>query len=215
MRIILLGAPGAGKGTYSSRLKETFNIPHISTGDLLRQAVKNNTEQGIIAKEYMDKGQFVPDEIIVKLLEERLKQNDAQKGVLLDGFPRTIKQAELLDNIINIDKVLNFDLSEETVLRRLGGRIICKDCGAIFHKYNLKPKKEGICDNCEGELYQRDDDKDETILERLKVYHNQTKPLIEYYANRNILETVDANKDISQPDCTVIEECEKILNELK
>ena len=200
MKIILLGAPGAGKGTYASRLKKTYDIPHISTGDLLREAVKNGTKFGVEAKEYMDKGQFVPDEIIVNLLKERLRQDDAQKGMLLDGFPRTIKQAELLDEIIDISKVLKFNLDEETVLRRLGGRIICKGCGEIFHKQNLKPKREGICDHCEDELYQRDDDKDETILERLKIYHDQTSPLVEHYQNKDLLRNIDANADISDPD---------------
>lgn len=214
MKIILLGAPGAGKGTYASRLKKTYNIPHISTGDLLRKAVKNKTEAGIEAKEYMDKGQFVPDEIIVNLLKERLNQKDVQKGILLDGFPRTIKQAELLDEIMDISKVLKFDLDEETVLRRLGGRIICKGCGEIFHKHNLKPEKEGICDYCGEKLYQREDDKDETILERLKIYHDQTNPLVEHYSNKNLLQNIDANIDINHPDCNVIEECEKILNEI-
>ena len=214
MKIILLGAPGAGKGTYASRLKKTYNIPHISTGDLLREAVKNNTEIGRKAKAYMDKGQFVPDELIVKLLKERLEKEDTKKGALLDGFPRTIKQAELLDELIDVSKVLKFDLDEETVLRRLGGRMVCKKCGEIFHKQNLKPKKEGICDHCEGELYVRDDDKDETIKERLKVYHDQTAPLVEHYQNKDILHAIDANTDISSPDCNVIEECEKILNEI-
>jgi len=212
MKIVLLGAPGAGKGTYASRLKKTYNIPHISTGDLLREAVKNNTEQGIEAKKYMDKGQFVPDEIIVDILKERLKQDDTQKGMLLDGFPRTIKQAELLDEITDINKVLKFNLEEDTILRRLGGRIICKGCGEIFHKQNLKPKEEGICDHCKNELYQRDDDKDETILERLKIYNEQTSPLVKYYSDKNLLHNIDANTDISHPDCNVIEECEKILN---
>jgi len=214
MKIILLGAPGAGKGTYASRLKNTYNIPHISTGDLLREAVKNETEYGLIAKEYMNKGQFVPDEIIVNLLKERLEQEDAQKGILLDGFPRTIKQAELLDEITNIHKVLKFDLDEETVLRRLGGRIICKNCGEIYNKRNMMPQKDGVCDKCEGEIYQRDDDKEETILERLKIYHEQTSPLVEYYLDRDILHSIDANRDISDPECKVIEECEKILDEI-
>jgi len=214
MKIVLLGAPGAGKGTYASRLKKTYNIPHISTGDLLREAVKEGSEIGIEAKEYIDKGLFVPDEIIVNLLKNRLEQDDAQKGMLLDGFPRTIKQAELLDEIMDISKVLKFDLDEETVLRRLGGRMICKGCGEIFHKQNLKPKQEGICDHCEDELYVRDDDKDETIKERLKVYHDQTSPLVEHYQNKDLLQNIDANMDISHPDCNVVEECEKVLNEI-
>ena len=214
MKIILLGAPGAGKGTYASRLKKTYNIPHVSTGDLLREAIKNGNEIGTTAKGYMDKGLFVPDEIIVNLLKERLEQEDAQKGVLLDGFPRTIKQAELLDEIININKVLKFNLDEETVLRRLGGRMICKGCGEIFHKRNLKPKQEGICDHCKNELYVRDDDKEETIRERLKIYHSQTSPLVEHYQKKNLLQNIDANIDISDPTCNVVEECEKILNEI-
>jgi len=214
MKIILLGAPGAGKGTYASSLKKTYGIPHISTGDLLREAVKNNTEAGIEAKEYMDKGQFVPDEIIVRLLKERLEQDDTKKGILLDGFPRTIRQAELLDEITEIKQVLKFDLDKEVILRRLGGRIVCKDCGEIFNKQNIKPKKDGICDYCNGEIYQRDDDKDETIIERLKIYEEQTEPLVNHYQNKNILKNVDANLDMNHPSCRVIKDCEEILNEL-
>jgi len=215
MKIILLGAPGAGKGTYASHLKKTYNIPHISTGDLLRDAIKNETEEGAQAKTHIDKGEFVPDEMIVNILKERLSQNDAQAGIFLDGFPRTIKQAEILDELIEADIVLNFDIKDEVVLRRLGGRIICKECGEIFNKHKLKPKEEGICDHCNNELYQRDDDKEETILNRLKKYREQTKPLEEHYQNKNILHRIDSNTDLSNPECTVLKECKKILDELK
>jgi adenylate kinase len=215
MKIILLGAPGAGKGTYASRLKKTYDLPHVSTGDLLRESIKNNTESGLKAKEYMDKGEFVPDETIVSLLKERMSQNDAKSGVLLDGFPRTKQQAEILDEIIKADKVLNFDIDKEIVLKRLGGRLICKGCGEIFNKHKLPPKQEGTCDHCEDDLYQREDDTEETILERLKIYEEQTKPLIDHYSDKNMLHTIDSNTDISHPECTVIEECEDILNKIK
>ncbi len=215
MKIILLGAPGAGKGTYASRLKRTYNLPHVSTGDLLRESIKKNTESGLKAKEYMDRGEFVPDETIVSLLKERISQNDAKSGILLDGFPRTKQQAEILDEIIKADKVLNFDIDKEVVLRRLGGRLICKGCGEIFNKHKLPPKQEGTCDHCEDDLYQREDDTEETILERLKIYEEQTKPLISHYSDKNILHTIDSNTDLSHPECTVIDECENILNKIK
>jgi len=212
MKIVLLGAPGAGKGTYASRLRKIYDVPHISTGDLLRDAVKEGSDIGLQVKEFIDKGEFVPDETIVDLLKNRLSMEDAQKGVFLDGFPRTLKQAEILDELIGVDAVLKFDLGRDVVLRRLGGRIICKGCGEIFNKNMLKPKQEGVCDHCDDELYQRDDDKDETIMERLKTYDTQTKPLIGHYKDKDILHNIDANIDISCPECTIIEECSNILD---
>lgn len=215
MKIILLGAPGAGKGTYASRLKNTYDVPHISMGDLFREAIKNNTETGLKAKEFMDRGEFVPDEITINLLKERLNDDDTKNGILLDGFPRTLEQAKLLDEIMDIKGVLKFDLGEDVVLRRLGGRLICKGCGEIFNKHRLPPQEEGICDKCKDELYQRDDDKEETISKRLEMFNLQTKPLAEYYSDKNILHEIDANIDIIDPACTVIQDCEKVLDEIK
>ncbi|MCK4650410.1 adenylate kinase [Candidatus Pacearchaeota archaeon] len=212
MKIILLGAPGAGKGVYASRLKKTYGIPHISTGDLLRKAIRDKTETGLNAKTYMDNGEFVPDEIIIDLLKERLEQEDAQNGMLLDGFPRTIEQAKILDEIIKISAVLKFDTKQEVVLRRLGGRLICKGCGEIFNSHKLPPKQEGICDHCEEELYQRSDDTEETITKRFKTYEDQINPLEEHYKNKDILYSIDSNTDLICPECTVLNECKKILD---
>lgn len=215
MKIILLGAPGAGKGTYASRLKEIYNLAHISTGDLLREAVKNETEHGIKAKEFMDKGEFVPDEMIVEMLKERLSQEDARSGIFLDGFPRTKAQAEILDELIGADLAFNFELEDGTILRRLGGRLACKDCGHGYNKHKLPPKQEGVCDKCSGELYQRDDDKEETILKRIQKYYEETSPLVDHYKNKGILHTIDSNTDLSDPSCTVLQECQNILEDLK
>ncbi len=215
MKIVLLGAPGAGKGTYASRLKDTYNIPHISTGDVLREAIKNKTEAGLKAKIYMDKGDFVPDEIIIDLLKERLNQDDAKTGMLLDGFPRTIEQAKILDEIIGIKAVLKFDINKDVVLRRLGGRLICKGCGGIFNKHKLPPKQEGICDLCENQLHQREDDTEETIIKRYDLYQNQISPLEEHYKKTNNLHTLDSNIDLSDPECKVLENCKIILDNIK
>ncbi len=215
MKIILLGAPGAGKGTYASRLKKDYNIPHISTGDLLRESIRQETESGLKAKEFMDKGEFVPDETIIDLLKERLSQEDAKSGVFLDGFPRTKKQAEILDELIGADLAFNFEIEKDVILRRLGGRLVCKECGEGYNKHKLPPKIEGICDECDGELHQREDDKEETILDRIEKYHQETKPLVEHYSNKNVLHTIDSNTDLSDPECTVLEECKNILNNLK
>jgi adenylate kinase len=212
MKIILLGAPGAGKGTYASRLKEQYNIPHISTGDLLREAVRNQTEHGIKAKEFMNKGEFVPDELIINLLQDRLSQHDTHSGVFLDGFPRTKVQAEILDNTIGADLALNFTLEDETILRRLGGRLSCKECGEIFNAHKIPPKKEGFCDKCNGILYQRDDDKEKTILKRINKYNQETLPLLDHYKNKNKLHTINSNIDISDPGCTIMQECQDIIS---
>jgi len=212
MKIILLGAPGAGKGTYASRLKEIYNLTHISTGELLRQAITSENPVGLQAKELIDKGEFVPDEMIRDLLKQKL--DEIETGIILDGFPRTIAQAEMLKEIANIDVALKFDLDEETVLRRLANRLTCKDCGEIFHSINIKPRKEGICDKCEGELYQREDDKAGTVLRRLKTYKEKTAPLEDFYKNLGILKSVDANLDISHPEFKVIKDCQEILNEI-
>lgn len=196
MKMILLGAPGAGKGTQAAILSEKFEIPQISTGDIFRQNIKQNTELGKKAKEYMDQGLLVPDELVVDLVKDRLQQPDCEKGYILDGFPRTIPQAEALDAALknmgtNLDVALNVDVADEVIVERMGGRRVCKACGATFHiKYNT-PKSEGICDVCSGELIQREDDKPETVQKRLNVYHEQTKPLIDYYDKQNKLVTVN------------------------
>ncbi len=212
MNIVLLGSPGVGKGTYAKRISKIYNIPHISTGDMFREAIKNKTEIGLKAKGYMDKGELVPDDVTIKTVEERLKKDDCKNGFMLDGFPRTIAQAEALDKIIVIDKVLNFTASDEVIIDRLSGRRVCKSCGAIFHIRNIIPKTEGVCDNCGGELYQRDDDKPESVKKRLDVYREQTEPLIEYYKEKELLADIDANKPIEQVD-EIIADVRKALEE--
>ncbi|MBU2561670.1 MAG: adenylate kinase [Nanoarchaeota archaeon] len=191
--IILVGAPNAGKGTYSASLIKKYKIPHISTGDMFREAMKKQTPVGLEAKKYMDEGNLVPDEVTIKLVKERLSQPDCKKGFILDGFPRTIAQAEALDNITDITNVIVLDVSEEVVLQRVSGRIQCRKCGAIFNKTNIPPKKEGICDKCGGELYTRDDDKPESVKERLAIFAKQTAPLIDYYEEKGVVGHADAN----------------------
>ena len=192
--IILLGAPGAGKGTQAVYLREKYQLPHISTGDLFRENLKGNTPIGLKAKAYMEKGALVPDEIVFEMLFDRLAKPDAQKGYILDGFPRTIAQAETLDaslkekaNIV----VIEIDVPDRLILDRLTGRLTCEKCGTPFHKTTMKPKVEGTCDKCEGKLIQRKDDTEAVINERLKVYHDQTEPLKGYYAKQGRLTTVD------------------------
>ncbi|ACM60819.1 adenylate kinase [Caldicellulosiruptor bescii] len=202
MRLILLGAPGAGKGTQAEYLSKRFSIPHISTGDILRENVKNETELGKKAKEYMDKGLLVPDEIVIEIVKDRLSKEDCKNGFLLDGFPRTIAQAEALDKVLEelgqkIDKVLNIEVPDEKILERMSGRRICKNCGASFHVIYRPPQKEGVCDVCGGELYQREDDKEETVKKRLEVYHAQTQPLIDYYKAKGLLVVAYGQEEIA------------------
>lgn len=199
MNIILLGPPGAGKGTQAKFISEKYNIPHISTGDIFRKNIKEKTPLGINAKEYIDKGELVPDSITISIVEDRVKEEDCKNGFLLDGFPRTVHQAEALDTVLEkmgskIDYVINIASSEKQIIERLTGRRVCKVCGAGYHVTNIPPKKEGICDVCGGELIQRDDDKLETIQNRLAVYESQTRPLIDYYTNTKILVSVDGDK---------------------
>ncbi|HPD18621.1 MAG: adenylate kinase [Candidatus Goldbacteria bacterium] len=214
MIIILLGPPGAGKGTYSQRLIEFYKIPQISTGDILRAAVKEGTELGNQAKDYMDKGLLVPDEIIVGIIEERIMEKDCAGGFLLDGFPRTVNQADSLEfifkrNNLKLKGVINFIVNDDVLYKRLTGRRLCKNCGANFNIFTLPPQKEGVCDKCGGELYQRDDDKEDVIAKRLMVYKSQTEPLIEYYKKREILKDIDASTG------TIDEIVEKIKEALK
>ncbi len=201
-----------GKGTYAKMMSKIYNIPHISTGDMFREAIKNKTEIGLKAKEYVDKGELVPDDVTIRIAEERLKQDDCKNGFMLDGFPRTIAQAEALDKIVVIDRVLNFTASEEIIIDRISGRRVCKSCGAIYHIRNIIPKVKGVCDKCGGEVYQRDDDKPEAVKERFIVYKKQTEPLIEYYTKKGILRSINAEWPIEQVD-NVIADARKALEE--
>lgn len=197
MNIILLGAPGAGKGTQAQVICSHFNIPHISTGDILREAIKNGTEMGKAAKSFIDKGELVPDDVIIGIVKDRISKADCKNGFVFDGFPRTIPQAEALDNMnINIDKVVDINVKDESIVERMSGRRVCPLCGASFHIEYNPPEIEGICDMCKSELIQRDDDKPETVLSRLSVYHNQTEPLITYYKNQGKLLTIDGSDTI-------------------
>ena len=198
MRLVLLGPPGAGKGTQSAVLSREYKIPHISTGDILREAVKEDTALGAKAKSFMDKGQLVPDEVVTGIITESLKAPDTKDGFILDGFPRTVKQAEILDGALEamssgIDMVLYFETSPKVAIERLSGRRVCRGCGFNYHIKNIPPKQEGSCDKCGGELYQRPDDKEETVLNRLKVYEAKTKPLIDYYTKKGILKKVSGD----------------------
>lgn len=201
MNLVLLGAPGAGKGTQAKILVEKYTIPQISTGDLLRAAVTAGTSLGKEAKSYMDKGELVPDSVVLGMVEERLKQDDCKKGYILDGFPRNTKQAEALDKMLesldmSLTAALSVDVPLEYLMKRLTGRRTCKACGQMYNVYFNAPKKEGVCDKCGGELFQRDDDKEETIKKRLEVYNAQTAPLIDYYGKKGILKSVEGTGSI-------------------
>ncbi len=203
MRLVLLGPPGAGKGTQANVLCKNFNLMHMSTGDLLREAVKNNTPEGAQAKSYMDRGELVPDEIVARMITQRLKNEDVGGGFILDGFPRTKNQAEILESALSdlnmpLDMVVYFETREDTILKRLTGRRICRNCGKIFHIINIPPKKEGVCDACGGELYQRNDDKEETIKNRIAVYNKETKELIDYYQQKQLLNKASGDLDVDE-----------------
>ena len=199
MKIIMLGAPGAGKGTQADKICAKYNIPHISTGDIFRANIKNNTELGQKAKSYMDKGELVPDELVVDLVVDRIKADDCTNGYVLDGFPRTIPQAEALDaalaaNNDKVDYAINVEVPDENIINRMSGRRACVACGATYHIVHIPTKVEGVCDKCGAELILRDDDKPETVKNRLNVYHEQTQPLIDYYTAKNVLHEVDGTK---------------------
>ncbi len=200
MKIVMLGAPGAGKGTQAARLAEAYGLPHVSTGDIFRANLKAGTELGMKAKEYMDQGLLVPDELTVGLLMDRVSKEDCQKGYILDGFPRTINQAECLDKALtdSIDLALNVDVPDEVIVERMSGRRACLSCGATYHLVYNAPEKEGVCDKCGAELVLRNDDKPETVKKRLGVYHDQTQPLIDYYSNQKVLKTVDGTKNMEE-----------------
>ena len=195
MNLIFLGPPGAGKGTIAAMTKEEFGIPHVSTGDLFREAIHNQTELGKRVKSILDSGDLVPDELTVKIVRERLDESDAQSGFILDGFPRTIPQAEALEEFRTIDAVINFQVDKELIIKRLSGRRIAKQSGRVYHIHYNPPKVEGKCDETGEELIQRDDDKPEAVEHRLEVYHSQTAPLISYYRERDLLKDLDASPD--------------------
>ena len=209
MRLIMLAAPGAGKGTQAEMLSEHFEIPTISTGAILRKNIKNETELGKIAAQYINDGKLIPDELMLKVMDDRLKQDDCKNGFILDGFPRTLAQAEALTaSHIEIDKVLMLVVDDETIIERLGGRLVCGSCGATYHKEHKKPKLDGVCDKCGGELGTRADDKPETVRDRLCTYHEQTEPLVEYYKGEGILRVVTGKTDITETYKAVLEALE-------
>ena len=216
VNIILIGPPGAGKGTNAKQISSFYSIPHISTGDMFREAIKNQTPLGNLAKTYIDKGLYVPDEVTINLVKERLSCDDCKNGYLLDGFPRTLAQAEALSIIGKelyrpITHVLDIIVSEDELIHRITGRLVCKKCGAPYHIDNHKPKVEGICDLCGGELVKRVDDNADTLIERLKQYHMQTEPLINYYKNLNLVYSIDGNQELS----AVFNQIKSILGEIK
>lgn len=203
MRLVLLGPPGAGKGTQASAIVSKYSIPHISTGDIFRANIKNGTELGKQVEAYMKKGLLVPDELVVSIVKDRLTKEDCKEGFLLDGFPRTVNQAEALDKELKdmnlkLDRVINIEVGKEILIERAIGRRICKNCGATYHVKFSPPKVENTCDKCGGELYQRDDDKAETVEKRIEVYQEQTKPLIDYYKEKDLLLNIDGTKSIEE-----------------
>lgn len=210
MKIIMLGAPGAGKGTQAKMIAEKFAIPHVSTGDIFRANIKNGTELGMEAKKYMDQGLLVPDELTVKILLDRVAKEDCRNGYVLDGFPRTIPQAEVLDKALTelgdrIDYAINVDVPDENIINRMSGRRACVNCGATYHLVHIPPKSEGICDTCGSGLILRDDDKPETVKNRLDVYHKQTQPLIDFYEKKGVLKSVDGTQDMKDVFTAIVD----------
>lgn len=210
MRIIMLGAPGAGKGTQAAQVAHKYNIPHISTGDIFRANIKGGTELGKKAKTYMDQGLLVPDELVVDLVADRIMQDDCANGYVFDGFPRTIPQAEALDKALEamgskIDYAIDIEVPDENIVNRMSGRRACLACGATYHIHFNAPKTEGICDSCGTGLVQREDDKPETVLNRLDVYHTQTQPLIDYYTKKGVLKEIDGTVDVSEVFAAIID----------
>ncbi len=202
-RLMIVGPPGSGKGTQAEKISQELKICHISTGDTLRESINKKTEFGIEAKSYMDKGELVPDNVVIRIVEEKLKTTECSNGFLLDGFPRTSAQAEALDEILqklnnNLDHVIVLNVKEEELFKRLVNRRTCKTCGKIYHLIYEPPSRQGICGQCGGELYQRDDDKEETVKNRLKIYNRATEPLIEFYKKKGLLLMVDGNKNIKE-----------------
>lgn len=209
MKIIMLGAPGAGKGTQAKMIAAKYQIPHISTGDIFRANIKNGTALGMEAKKYMDQGQLVPDELTVKILLDRVAQDDCKNGYVLDGFPRTIPQAEVLDQALTelgekIDYAIDVEVPDENIVKRMSGRRACLACGATYHIEHIPPKQEGICDTCGQNLVLRDDDKPETVLNRLQVYHKQTQPLIDFYTAKGIMKAVDGTMEMQDVFAAIV-----------
>ncbi len=209
MNLILLGAPGAGKGTQAEKICEKYNIPAVSTGNIIREALKNGTDMGLKAKSYIDAGKLVPDDVVIGIIKERLAEADCQNGFILDGFPRTIPQAEALDNMgIVIDKVVDIEVPDEKIAARLSGRRVCLKCGATYHLEYKKPDVDGICNVCGDELVQRKDDSPETVLDRLNVYHEQTEPLKDYYAKTGKLVIVEGQEEVADTTALVFKALE-------
>ncbi|EWG09198.1 adenylate kinase [Cytobacillus firmus] len=203
MNLVLMGLPGAGKGTQAEKIVQKYGIPHISTGDMFRAAIKDETDLGLKAKSFMDKGELVPDEVTIGIVRERLSKDDCEKGFLLDGFPRTVAQADALENILSdlnkkINYVINIDVDQSILMERLTGRRICKDCGATYHLVFNPPAIDGVCDRCGGELYQRADDNEATVQNRLDVNIKQTKPLLDFYETKGYLRNIDGQQDINK-----------------
>jgi adenylate kinase len=218
MKKIFLGPPGSGKGTAASRIAPKFNTPHISTGDLFRENIKKETHIGIKAKEYIKKGMLVPDEIVIEMLKNRIQQEDCQKGFILDGFPRTILQAKKLAEIIDIDIVINMNVSNEIIIKRLSSRVTCKDCGEVFNTINVKPKEEGKCDKCQGKIIKRPDDEPEIIQNRLNTYKEQTAPLIDFYKNKGVLQNVicnNINQTANETAQAVLDATKEFINNIQ
>lgn len=210
MNLILLGAPGAGKGTQAEIICEKLGIPAISTGNIIREALKSGTEMGKKAKSYMDEGRLVPDDVVIGIIQERLAQDDCKAGFILDGFPRTIAQAEALDAMgVAIDRVIDIDVADDRIMQRLSGRRVCGACGASYHIDHKPPKAEGVCDKCGAELIQRKDDHPDTIAERLKVYHEQTEPLKGYYAKTGKLRTVEGQEELEETTALTLKALEE------
>ncbi|MGN0306485.1 MAG: adenylate kinase [Lachnospiraceae bacterium] len=210
MKIIMLGAPGAGKGTQAKMIADKYHVPHISTGDIFRANIKEGTALGMEAKKYMDQGQLVPDELTVKILLDRVAKEDCKNGYVLDGFPRTIPQAEVLDKALadlgdSVDFAIDVEVPDENIIKRMGGRRACLSCGATYHLEHIPPKAEGICDRCGKELILRDDDKPETVEKRLHVYHEQTRPLIDFYRAKGILKEVDGTRKMEEVFNAIVE----------
>ena len=210
MKLILLGAPGAGKGTQAEIISEKYNIPTISTGNIIRAALKNGTEMGLKAKSYIDAGNLVPDDVVIGIIKERLSEDDCQNGYILDGFPRTIPQAEALDTMgFDIDVALSIEVADSEIVKRMSGRRVCEKCGASYHTEYKKPDKEGVCNFCEGKLVTRKDDEPETVLNRLNVYHEQTEPLKDYYKSCGKLITVEGQDEVEDTTRLVLAALEK------
>ena len=211
MKLVLLGAPGAGKGTQAEIISEKYNIPTISTGNIIRAALKNGTEMGLKAKAYIDSGRLVPDDVVIGIIKERLTEDDCKKGFILDGFPRTIPQAEALDQMgIAVDAALSIEVCDREIVKRMSGRRVCEKCGASYHTEFKKPKLNDVCDSCGGKLVIRKDDEPDTVLDRLDIYHKQTEPLKDYYANKGKLRTVEGQANIEDTTALVL----NILSEI-